>query len=79
MTKLDRSVPVVHHEVEDVGADDHKRDQKNHEVMAATILSNSTAQKQRDLLAEDEINAVIRGTIPMTASWTMTANSCPTK
>ena len=61
---LDLNVPVVLHEAEeDAGADGHK-----------TILSSWIGQMIKDLLAEDETNGMIRGTIPMTASWTMTAN-----
>ena len=64
MANLDLNVPVVLHEAEeDAGADGHK-----------TTLSSWIGQMIKDLLAEDEINAMIRGTIPMTASWTMTAN-----
>ena len=64
MANLDLNVPVVLHEAEeDAGADGHK-----------TILSSWIGQMIKDLLAEDETNGMIRGTIPMTASWTMTAN-----
>ena len=62
MANLDLNVPVVLHEAEE-DADGHK-----------TTLSSWIGQMIKDLLAEDEINAMIRGTIPMTASWTMTAN-----
>ena len=76
--KLDLSDPVdLRADEADVAADDRKKDpgvQKVHEIRAAMILSSWIGLKAKGG-GVDAISATIREAIPMTASWTMTANS----